>query len=122
MRKAVLVLYDLILFTSISLACENTTVSSIIANASEFDGKEVCVEGSVSDLEFKTSQKGDPYVTFSVNDENFQSLTVFSFGSLQIKEGDKVKVSGRYYVVKRVGIITYSYYNAIDASSVEKSQ
>ncbi|MGE5444247.1 MAG: hypothetical protein ACM3SR_06525 [Ignavibacteriales bacterium] len=122
MRKTFLALSILILLTSISIACENTTVSSINANASEFEGKEVCVEGSVSELEFKTSKKGDPYTTFSVNDEYLQSLTVHSLGSLQIKEGDKVKVTGKYDVVKRVGIITYRYYNAIDASSVENLQ
>jgi hypothetical protein len=120
MKRTYLALSVLILLTSISLACENTTVSSINVNASKFDGKEVCVEGSVSDLEFKTSKKGNPYTTFSVNDEIFNSVTVFSLGSLQIKEGDKVKVTGKYDVVKQVGIITYSYFNAISASSVEK--
>ena len=122
MKKAFFALPILILLTSISIACENTTVSAIIVNASKFDDKEVCVEGSVSELEFKTSNKGAPYTTLSVNDDNFQSLTVYFLGTLQIKEGDKVKVSGKYNVVKRVGLITYRYYNAVDASTVEKTQ
>jgi hypothetical protein len=122
MQRTFLALCILILFTSISLACENTTVRAINVNASKFDGKEVCVEGSVSELEFKTSTKGNTYTTFSVYDEHFEYLTVFSHGTLSIDEGDKVKVTGRYDVVKRVGIITYSYYNAIGASSVEKLQ
>src|ERR1700740_26474 len=104
LKRTFLALSILAILTSISLACENTTVSSIVTNASKFDGKEVCVEGSVSELKIKTSKNGKPYTTFSVNDENFNSLAVFSFGSLEIKHGDKVKVTGKYDVVKRVGL------------------
>ncbi len=43
---------------------------------------------------------------------------MFSFGTLSIKEGDKVKVTGRYEVEKRVG--RYTFYDEIDATSVEK--
>jgi len=64
MRKIFLALYILILLTSISLACETTTVSGIAADPHKFDGKEVCVEGLVSNLKFKTSKKGNPYTTF----------------------------------------------------------
>ncbi len=122
MKRTFLALSILILLTSFSVACENTTVSAMIVNASKFDGKEVCVEGSVSELEFKTSNTGAAYTTFSVNDENFQSQTVYSFGNLQIKEGDKIKVSGKYDIVKRVGLARYTFYNKVDASSVEKIQ
>jgi len=60
MRKIFLALYILILLTSISLACETTTVSGIAADPHKFDGKEVCVEGLVSNLKFKTSKRGIP--------------------------------------------------------------
>lgn len=122
MKRTFIVLSILILLRSISLACENTTVTAINVNASKFDGKNVCVEGSVSDLEFKNSEKGIPYTTFSVYDEHFEYLTVFAHGTLSINEGDKVKVTGKYDIVKQTGCLTYSYYNAIDATSVEKSQ
>ena len=120
MRKILLALYILILLTSISIACEKTTVSDITAGPNKFDGKEVCVESLVSNLKFKISKKGNPYTTFWVSDEKGQSLTVFSFGTLPIKEGDKVKVTGKYEVEKRVG--RYTFYNEISASSVEKLQ
>ena len=118
MRKTYLALYILLLLSSITLACEKTTISAITADSNKFDGKEVCVEGLISNLKFKTSKKGNPYTTFDLNDENSKSLTVFSFGTLPIKEGNKVKVTGRYEVEKRVG--RYTFYNEIDASSVEQ--
>ncbi len=45
---------------------------------------------------------------------------MFSHGTLLIKEGDKVKVTGRFDIEKKVG--RYTFYNEIDASSVEKLQ
>jgi cytochrome c-type biogenesis protein CcmE len=120
MKRTFIGLSILILLTSISTACENTTVSAIVADPHKSDGKEVCVEGSVSTLKFKTSKRGNPYTTFSVNDENRKSLNVFSHGTLSIQEGDEVKVTGRFDIEKKVG--KYTFYNEIDASSVEKSQ
>lgn len=120
MKRTFLALCILLLLTSISLACENTTVLAIVADSHKLDAKEVCVEGLVSTLKFKTSKRGNPYTTFSVNDENGKSLNVFSHGTLSIKEGDKVKVTGRFDIEKKVG--KYTFYNEIGASSVEKSQ
>lgn len=118
MKRIFLTLSILILPSSISIACENTTVSAIVADSHKFDGKVVCVEGSVSRLKFKTSKKGNAYTTFSVNDDNGKSLNVFSHVTLSVKERDKVKVTGRYDVEKRVG--RYTFYNEIDASRVQK--
>src|SRR3972149_10876528 len=118
MRKIFLALNILILLTSVSIACEKTTVSAITGDPHKFDGKEVCVEGSVSELKFKISKKGNPYITFRLNDEKGQSLTVFSYGTIPIASGDKVKVTGKYEVEKRVG--KYTFYNEISASSAEK--
>jgi len=118
MKRTFLALSILILLRSISLACESTTVSIIVADTHKFDGKEVCVEGSVSTLKFKTSKRGNPYTTFSVNDEKGKSLNVFSHGTLSVKEGDKLKVTGRFDMEKKVGI--YTFYNETDAVSLEK--
>ncbi len=119
MKKIFLALYILILLTSISLAREITTVSAIVSDPQKFDGNEVCVEGLVSNLKSKTSKRGNPYTTFGLNDEKGHSITVFSFGTLTIKAGDKVKVTGIYEIEKRkAGERTF--YNEISASSVEK--
>lgn len=50
-------------------------------------------------------------------DGNGKSLNIFSHGTPSIKEGDKVKVKGRYEVEKPIG--RYTLYE-IDAGSVKK--
>jgi cytochrome c-type biogenesis protein CcmE len=119
MKKISLVLSILSLLTSFSLACENTTVSAIIADSHKFDGQEVCVGGLVSKLKSKTSKKGKTHTIFVLNDEG-KFLKVFSTGTFPIKEGDKVMVTGRYFVEKQVG--RHTFYNEIYVSSVGKLQ
>jgi hypothetical protein len=119
MKRTFLALSILILLTFISKACENTTVSAIAADSHKFDDKEVCVEGSVSDP-YLSSRTGNNYTTFGLNDDNGKSLSVYFLGTLSIKEGDKVKVTGRYEVKKIV--LKDTLYNEIDAISVEKLQ
>jgi hypothetical protein len=117
MKRTFLALYILLLITSISFACENTTVSAIMTNSSKFDGKVVCVKGLASNVKFKTSKKGNPYTTFSISDKEGISLNVFSHGTLSVEEGDNVNVTGRYAVEKSVG--RYTFHNEIDVISVE---
>lgn len=119
MKRTFLALSILILLTFISKACENTTVSAIAADSHKFDGKEVCVEGSVSDP-YLSSRTGNSYTTFVLYDDNGKSLSVYFLGTLSIKEGDKVKVTGIYEVKKIV--LKYTFYNEIEAISVEKLQ
>ena len=97
-----------------------TTVADILSNPDRYDGKIVQVEGKVLSLKFKVSKRGNPYTTFKLRDASGSTLTVFSFGALPIKEGDLVRVRGKYQKVKYVG--PYVFYDEIDASegNVEK--
>lgn len=96
-----------------------TTVGDVLSNPDKYDGKMVQVEGKAVYPKFKVSKKGKPYTIFKLKDAD-NTLTVFSFGTLSIKEGNKVRVMGRYQKVKQVG--RYTFYNEIDASdgSVER--
>ncbi len=96
-----------------------TTVGDILSNPDKYDGKMVRVEGNVISIKFKTSKKGNPYTILNLSDTG-DTLTVFSFGTLSIKDDDSVRVMGRYQKVKQVG--RYTFYNEIDASegNVEK--
>ncbi len=94
MKRTFLALSIPILLTYISKACENTTIWAIVEDSHKFDGEEVCVDGTVSNLEL-TSKMGNTYTTFGLNDENGRSISVYSPGTLSIKEGDRVK-SNRY--------------------------
>lgn len=90
-----------------------TTVGDILSNPDKYDGKMVQVEGKVASLKFKTSKKGNPYTTLNLSDAG-NTLTVFSFGTLSIKEEERVRVMGKYQKIKQVG--RYTFYNEIDAS------
>jgi RecG-like helicase len=98
-----------------------TTPTEILQNLDKYDGKMVQVEGKVISPNFRTSKKGNAYTTFKLTDSQKDTLSVFSFGNLTIKEGDTVKVMGRFQKVKHVPP-RYTFYNEIDTSegSVEK--
>jgi cytochrome c-type biogenesis protein CcmE len=117
-RFAVLVAVGLTATFSLS-AChspaqaDHTTVSEILTNPGTFDGKRVSVEGRVDAPKFKSSKRGKPYTTFSLVDQN-KTLSVFSFGTLPLRQGEVVRVIGRFAKVKRMG--KYVFYDEIDAS------
>lgn len=87
---------------------------AVMANPDHFDGKAIVMEGTVTNIFFKISRRGNPYYTFDLTD-GAGSVKVFSFGKPVISEGDRVKVSGRFMKEKRVG--KYIFYNEIDASA-----
>lgn len=91
-----------------------TSVSAIVADSQIFNGRKVCLEGSVSKLKFKHRKEE---MLILLIDGNGKSLNIFSHGTPSIKEGDKVKVKGRYEVEKPIG--RYTLYE-IDAGSVKK--
>ena len=113
------ILFLLLIITTANAQAIKTTVVDILSNPDKFDGKMVQAEGKVTILKAKVSKKGNPYFTFKLADGD-KSLSIFNFGTPSIKEGDSVKVMGRYQKVKLVG--RYTFYNEIDASggSVEK--
>jgi hypothetical protein len=97
-----------------------TTVTEILASPDKYDGKVVMVEGKASSIKEKTSKKGNAYTTFKITQKG-NTLSVFTFGELTIKNGDTVRVEGKYQKVKFVPP-KLTFYNEIDASrgSVEK--
>ena len=97
------------------------TPAEILQSPDKYDGKMVQVEGKVVSPNFRISKKGNAYTTFKVTDSQKSTLSVFSFGTLTIKEGDTVNVMGRYQKVKHVPP-RYTFYNEIDTSegSVER--
>jgi len=92
-----------------------TSVSEILSNPDQYDGKKVQVEGRSQSLKFNTSKKGNPSTTFMVVDSSNNALNVFTSGTLSINRGDSVTVTGRYQKVKHVPP-KYTLYNEIDAS------
>lgn len=98
------------------------SVSEILSNPEKFDGKIVQVRGHVDSIKFRTSKRGNPYTILTVSDASKDSINVFSFGTLSLKKGDTVIVTGRYNKMKRVPP-RHTFYNEIDTSegSVQKT-
>jgi hypothetical protein len=90
-----------------------TTVTDILSNPDQYDGKMVSVEGTVGSIKEKVSKKGNAYTTFKLS-QGDKSLSVFSFGNSSLKDADSARVMGRYQKVKHVG--QFTFYNEIDAS------
>ena len=88
------------------------TVKELLAEPDKWHGRAVVVTGSVGKLEPRTSQRGNPYYTFLLNDGK-QSVTVFSYGTPEVKDGNRVQVEGTFLKVKRVG--KYTFQNQVDA-------
>jgi hypothetical protein len=112
----VLVLTIVLSGFSICPAIEITT-EKIVTDKDSYDGKEVSVEGSVSNLKFKTSKGGNNHTTFVLVGESGSRINVFIWGRLKLKPGQKVRVTGLYRKVMRVA--QHIYYNQIDASEVK---
>jgi hypothetical protein len=112
----VLVLTIVLSGFSICPAIEITT-EKIVTDKDSYDGKGVSVEGSVSNLKFKTSKGGNNHTTFVLVGESGSRINVFIWGRLKLKPGQKVRVTGLYRKVMRVA--QRIYYNQIDASEVK---
>ena len=90
-----------------------TTIAEILSNPDTFDSKMVSVEGKVLALQEKISSKGNAYATFKLFREN-KIIRIFSFGKPSVKDGDFVKVIGRYQKMKHSG--QFTFYNEIETS------
>jgi cytochrome c-type biogenesis protein CcmE len=95
------------------------TVAEIAKNPAAFDQKTVTVSGTAGEVSSRTSRRGNPYTTFRLSDQG-EAIKVFSFGTLPIKEGDRVEVRGVFQRVKQVG--AYTFHDEIDASSVSAAK
>ena len=94
-----------------------TTADKILADKNSYDGKEVSVSGTVSaDLKLKTSKDGKDYTTFSLRGDSGRRIKIFIWGRLKLPGGQKVKVTGIYRKIKKVG--KYTFRNQIEATEI----
>ena len=81
----------------------DTTAEKIITKKDYYDGKQVTVKGTVSNLKFKTANVKDDFTAFILVGEAGGRINVFIWGSLKLWPGQKVQVTGAYRKVKRWG-------------------
>jgi hypothetical protein len=94
-----------------------TPAEKILADKNSYDGKEVSVSGTVSaDLKLKTLKDGKDYTTFSLLGDSGRRIKVFIWGRLKLQGGQKVKVTGIYRKIKKIG--KYTFRNEIEATEI----
>jgi len=108
----------LVLWATSALAAraDLVTVKELLAEPDKWHGRAVMVSGSVGQLEARTSQRGNPYYTFLLND-GLASVKVFSYGVPEVKDGSRVQVEGTFLKIKRVG--KYAFQNQVDATRIQ---
>jgi hypothetical protein len=96
---------------------EETTAEKIITNRDSYDGKEISVKGTVSNIKLRTSTGGKNFTTFKLVSESGIRVNVFTWGRLTLQVGQKVEVTGIYRKIMRVDQRIYN--NQIDASVIK---
>ena len=92
------------------------TVKELQAQPDKWHGRAVVVNGNVSRLNARTSQRGNPYYTFVLSD-GLASVNVFSYGVPQIRDSNPAQVEGTFLKIKRVG--NYTFQNQVDARRIQ---
>ena len=107
----------LVFFATAALAAQANliTVKELQAQPDKWHGRAVVVSGSVSRLDARTSQRGNPYYTFVLS-HGLASVNVFSYGVPQIRDTSRVQVEGTFLKVERVG--KYTFQNQVDARRI----
>ena len=98
-------------------AAGETTVEEIMKKGDSYDGKDVSVTGTVSNLKFMAFEVGNNYTTFMLASTSGGRIKVFAWGKLKLQVGQKVRVTGVFRKVSKAG--ARYFYNQIVASEVK---
>jgi hypothetical protein len=111
--------YFLLLPTIAQARDMKTTVYEIILDSDNYDGKTVVVEGIAKSIKQEVSQSGKSNTIFLLTQkpETTSSLQVLTWKELAIKEGDYVRVVGKYHKMVE---LPCRWNNRINASTVKK--
>jgi hypothetical protein len=93
------------------------SITTLLANPDRYDGQVVTVSGAVSAYRERVSRAGNPYTTFRL-EEGRSSVAVFAWGHQGLRDGLRVRVTGVFQKVRRVG--RYVFYNEIEAQRIER--
>ncbi len=93
----------------------SATAGAILAAPERYDGQPVTLEGSVTHLSQRVSQRGNAYYTLDLRDGT-GTIRIFSFGQTICADGMRATVDGTFERVKQVGRYTFS--NEVTASRV----
>ncbi len=100
---------------ALPLQAFDATTGGILAAPDRYDRQSVTLNGAITNLSQRESQRGNAYYTFELRDGSGR-IRVFSFGQAPCTEGKHVVVDGIFETVKRVG--DYTFYNEVSATRV----
>ena len=98
------------------LAQQLLTISVLLQHSDQYDGKVVSVTGAITAYSERVSARGNAYTTFRM-EEGGASISVFAWEHQGLHDGLRVRVTGTFDKVKRVG--RYTFYNEIQARGIE---
>ena len=114
----ILLVLKILLWGNMVYAAIETTIEEIRADRDSYDGKEVSISGAVSSPRFKASRAGKPYMTFPLLGHSGDQINVLVWGNTKLKKEQKVKVTGIYKKIMKMG--KYTFRDMIEASNVDK--
>jgi hypothetical protein len=92
-------------------------VCAIVGNPAKYDHQTVALQGTTTALKETTSQRGNEYTTFNLQDPSgCGAIKVFTWGHPAMNNGDHVRVEGTFETVHRQG--RYTFYNEVEATKV----
>lgn len=107
----------LLLLASPALAAraDYVTTKELLGAPDKWHGRSVVLSGAVAHLEPRVSGRGNAYFTFQLVDGT-GVVRVFSYGTPEVRDGQRVQVEGIFHKIKRVG--THTFENQVDARRI----
>jgi hypothetical protein len=106
----------LLLSTSVMCNAADDAICSITGKPQDFDHKSVRLKGAPLNVKQTTSQRGNDYTTFKLQDSAGCAVTVFSWGHPGLSTCGQVSVEGVFETEHHQG--RYTFYNEIQATKV----
>ena len=83
-------------------------ICEIVAKPTDFDHRSVTLQGMATALKETTSQRGNDYTTFKLQDPSgCGAITVFVWGHAAMNNGDHVRVDGVFETEHHQGRYTF---------------
>lgn len=92
------------------------SISALLESPERYDGKVVTVSGVIAVYRERVSRAGNAYTTFRLQ-EGGASVAVFVWGYRGLRDGVRVRVTGVFQRVRRVG--RFTFYNEIEAQRID---
>lgn len=92
------------------------SIGALLESPERYDGRVVTVSGVIAVYRERASRAGNAYTTFRLQ-EGGASVAVFVWGHRGLRDGVRVRVTGVFQRVRRVG--PFTFYNEIEAQRID---